>query len=393
MPAPDLIRRTHGRRGPGPTRRRWLLPAAALALLLAATDAGGAGARTSRGAGSGSTAAPDSGSVFRVEELADGVWAALVVRRPAAYAFANSLVVEGPEGVLVVDTQQSPAAARALLELIRARTDAPVRWVVNTHWHGDHVNGNQVYRNAFPDVHFVAQITTREQMLTAGRADREEEIANLPTSIEDRKEWLATGRGPDGSDLTPDQVEAVRYSLELRQAYLAELRDLRETPPDLTFRDRLTLHLGGRTVVLRHLGPAHTPGDIVVHLPGSGVVAVGDLLEEGPLWLEGADVPGWAGALSELANLENARVFLPSHGGLQRDNGLLRLQASFLGSAVAAARQARAAGRSEEEAAAEAAAHLDRFRAGLAELGLDGEAFEEHARSAVLEAYRDLEGG
>jgi glyoxylase-like metal-dependent hydrolase (beta-lactamase superfamily II) len=320
------------------------------------------------------------------------VWAALVVRRPAAYAFANSLVVESPEGVLVVDTQQSPEAARALLELVRARTDAPVRWVVNTHWHGDHVNGNQVYRDAFPDVHFVAHVATREEMLTTGRADREEEISNLPTSIEARRGWLATGRGPDGSELTPDQLDAVRYSVELREAYLGELRSLRETPPDVTFRDRLRLRLGRRTVVLRHLGPAHTRGDIVVQVPGSGVVAVGDLLEEGPLWLEGADVPGWASALSELAKLD-ARVFLPSHGGVQRDDGLLRLQASFLGSAVATARRARAAGRSEKETVAEAVDRLERFRSRLAGLGLDGEAFEEHARSAVVEAYRDLEGG
>jgi cyclase len=82
-------------------------------------------------------------------------------------------------------------------------------------------------------------------------------------------------------------------------------------------------------VELIALGPAHTSGDVVVHLPVERIMAVGDLLEEGALWTACADLAGWVRALERIAD-HRPRVLLPAHGGVQRGDSLLRGQLAFL---------------------------------------------------------------
>ena len=286
--------------------------------------------------------------VFDVVRLADGVYAGLVRAQAPAYAFANSLVVVGEDGVLVVDTQQSERAARALISLIHALTPLPVRWVVNTHWHGDHVYGNAAYRAAWPEARFVAHRSVPADMAGAGARMREEELASLPAAIAERDRWLEAGALPDGRALTAELRGQVQRSRDLRAAYLEELRAYVPVPATVLVEDALTLELGGRRVRLVHLGPAHTAGDVVVHVPDAGVVAVGDLMEEALPWLEGAAPLGWARALARLEGMR-AAVLLPAHGGVQRGGELLGAQRRFLETLGAAVREGYCAGRPREE--------------------------------------------
>jgi glyoxylase-like metal-dependent hydrolase (beta-lactamase superfamily II) len=87
-------------------------------------------------------------------QVAPGVYAAL---QPAERRFddCNSAVIVTDVGVVVVDTQVDPQGARSVLGAIREKTDLPVRLVINTHWHSDHVQGNQVYRKAFPEAEII----------------------------------------------------------------------------------------------------------------------------------------------------------------------------------------------------------------------------------------------
>ncbi len=329
----------------------------------------------------------DSLEVFRVDTLAPGVYAALVLSRPDAYAFANSLVVVGDDGALVVDTQQSPTAASVLVRRVRAMTDVPVRWVVNTHWHADHVYGNQSWAEAYPGAHFVAHETTREDLLTLGRDQLREQLEIIPPSIREREGWLASGTGPGGDSLTAEDREAVSYSLRLRRSYLEDLRRVRQVLPDVTFRDRVTLELGGRRVEVIHLGPAHTRGDVVVWLPDLGIVAAGDLVEVGTPWLEGADISGWADALERLKAL-HASVVLPAHGGVQRDGRLLEGDADFFRDLVSAVREGLARGRSDDEVVR--GADLSASRAFFGDMGIDEAAFDEFREQALRQALAEL---
>src|SRR5918996_1521336 len=101
-------------------------------------------------------------STARVERLADGVFAIIHDDATDQWPHGNTGVVVYDQGVLVVDATYLPSRARADIALIRALTDKPVRFLVNTHWHMDHTYGNEAYRNAFPDVVIVTERETRE---------------------------------------------------------------------------------------------------------------------------------------------------------------------------------------------------------------------------------------
>lgn len=333
----------------------------------------------------------DSIDVFRLRAVADGVYAALVVARPDAYAFANSLVVVGDDGVLVVDTQASPEAAAELIRQIRGVTDLPVRWVVNTHWHGDHVYGNVAYRDAYPGVRFLAHPETVVGMMGPGTEQRREELASLPASITEREGWLATGRLPDGTLLDDDLRSRVEYSARLRTSYLESLRALELVLPEGFVDQRRVLDLGRRTVELHPTTPAHTEGDIVVWVPDVGVLAVGDLLEEAAPWIEGAaDLAGWGEALVGLTAF-HAGVILPSHGGIQRDPWLLQGELALFRNLARAAAQAVSAEWSVARVREEGL--LEGHRAFMARMGVEGAAFDDWRDRAVDKAMAQQRAG
>src|SRR4051812_26866635 len=110
---------------------------------------------------------------FDVEKLADKVYAIVRHDPPAFVNNANSLIVVGDSGVLVVDAQFTRLATSQTIGAVRRITSKPVRYVVNTHWHDDHVAGNQVYRDSFPGVRFIAQTHTREDLIALGAPNRQ----------------------------------------------------------------------------------------------------------------------------------------------------------------------------------------------------------------------------
>lgn len=258
-------------------------------------------------------AQPSAPATFAFRELAPGVLAAEVVPSPPHYAFANSLVVDLGNGLLVVDTQQSPDAARALIAELRRRWTIPVRWVVNTHWHGDHVLGNSAYRDAWPDVRLIGHVSHPEDITTRTREQVERDLATLPAGIAQAEGWLETGTGPSGNALTATQRASLRRSLSLRRAQLAMLRDIELVVPDVLVADSMTVRGTTRTVQVLAVGPAHTRGDLIVWLPEERILAAGDLLEDAWPWLDGADITGWRVALERILALDPL-LLLPSHG-------------------------------------------------------------------------------
>ncbi len=129
---------------------------------------------------------------IEIRKVADGVYAAL---QPAELRFddSNSTIIFLEDGVLVVDTQVTPVTSRAILAEIRKLTDKPVRYVVNTHWHGDHVQGNSAYRDAYPDALFVAHANTRADIEARAIPAWKEEVESIPAQLQKAEENLAKG--------------------------------------------------------------------------------------------------------------------------------------------------------------------------------------------------------
>lgn len=168
---------------------------------------------------------------FTLHELGKGVWAA--VSLPGSHAGGNTGFVVGSDGVVVIDTFQTPEAAQALLDAIHKTTDKPIRYVVNTHYHLDHVMGNTLFAQAGATV--IAQDNVR---------------------IWERSQNLKFF----GDKIKPEQKQMVQ-TLGL---------------PSLTYKDGVTLHLGDRDVIVRVV-TGHTGGDSAVIVPDAQVVFTGDL--------------------------------------------------------------------------------------------------------------------
>jgi glyoxylase-like metal-dependent hydrolase (beta-lactamase superfamily II) len=223
---------------------------------------------------------------------------------------------------VVVDAQFTRAATLEVLAALRRITPKPVRYVVNTHWHDDHVFGNQVYRDSFPDVQFIAQDNTREDLATLGRTNRQGQVSGGPGALSAFQSLLDHGLALDSSRASPSDSAAMLSTISIARQYLAEMAEFRETLPTLTFSERLTLYAGSRRIELLWFGNGNTRGDAVVWLPAERIVATGDLLTAPLPFAFGSHITAWQHALAELHALRPVAL-VPGHGPLQRDTGYL----------------------------------------------------------------------
>lgn len=201
-------------------------------------------------------------------QLATGVF-----RRRYESLDLNVGVVIGEDAVLVIDTRASHRQAGELIEELGEITSLPVKWVVNTHWHWDHVFGNALFPDAEIWGHELCQIalvSRGEEMKTAA------------------KEWVPAGHHPE-----IDEVEIV--------------------PPTKTFAEQASIDIG-RPIEMSYHGFGHTDADVIVTVADADVSFVGDLVEEGAPPSFGDSYPvAWPLTL-RLASDNLSRTIVPGHG-------------------------------------------------------------------------------
>ncbi len=215
----------------------------------------------------------------RAQRVAQDVW--FVQGEAAMGSSANrnfisnaGFVVTG-KGVVVIDALGSPALAQELIAEVRRVTAQPIRYVIVTHFHADHIYGLQAFKAIGATI--IAH--------PAGRAYLNSEVAALKmqASREELFPWI---------DESTQLLGADRW-LE---------------------RDDSTLCLGAFEFQMRHAGPAHTPEDLVVYVPRRGVLFVGDLAFRGRIPFVGqADSGQWIASLTRLIEFK-PRIVIPGHG-------------------------------------------------------------------------------
>jgi cyclase len=224
---------------------------------------------------------------------------------------AMSFAVASERGIVVVDTGTSPRMA----QLYRQRMQQELQrddffLVINTHHHFDHSNGNHVYPEAtvIGHEHCPAAMTAWAESLPDHLQRRQEVIARREAELAKMKA---------GSAEASEAAEWIRF-------FSLEVESLRydgfvSTPPEITFDNRLTLHLGDTTLRLISYGNAHTDNDIWVHVPGE-VLLVGDTIEVGRLGFFAFNkptVPRWIEVMDEvLADPAGVGRVFTGHGEL-----------------------------------------------------------------------------
>ena len=282
-----------------------------------------------------------SGKVYQFEKIADGVYYA-TSSGPMATG-GNHPIIINDRDVLLVDDGTTPAAARALLQDMKLITDKPVRWVVNTHFHYDHTDGNSVFG---PDVEIVGHEFVRHVIADLDVVHREPlktAISNMPTQIESLKKQL-------GETKDPGQRATLEKQLAATQADLEELKALKPTAPTMTYTSKMTLFRGQREIQLLFLGRGHTQGDTVVFLPKERIVCTGDLMESRLAYMGDAMFDEWITTLDALKEL-NFDTVLPGHGVPFHEKSLITAYQGYLKDLIVKVAELRKQGLSAEETA------------------------------------------
>jgi glyoxylase-like metal-dependent hydrolase (beta-lactamase superfamily II) len=230
------------------------------------------------GAALPATAADNSNAAVRARVVVPNVW---FVQGEAAMGssanrnfISNAAFVVTDEGVVVIDALGSPALAEELIAEIRRVTPKPIRYVIVTHYHADHIYGLQAFNAAGATI--VAHQAGREYLGSDTARLR------LEASRKDLFPWIDDKTQVLGADRWVDQDT--------------------------------TLRLGGLDFQLRHVGPAHTTEDLAVFVPQLGVLFAGDLVFRGRIPFVGqADSRQWIASLTQLLDIK-ARVVVPGHG-------------------------------------------------------------------------------
>lgn len=260
----------------------------------------------------------ESSPNLEVVQLDSGVFAA-IRKEPLSLAVnSNSLIIIRDTDVVVVDAQFTRAATRETVAAIRRLTDKPVGYVINTHWHDDHVAGNQVYQDSFPSVRFVMQENTAADLATLGVANRKNQLEGAPPAADRFERLLSINLGIDSTKATPMEREAVESAIRIVRQYVSEARAFRAVSATDPVRQRLTLGHGAGRIDLLWFGPGNTRGDLVVYLPSRGIVATGDLVVAPIPFAFNSHPASWVRVLDSVLALK-PRIIVPGHGPVMRD--------------------------------------------------------------------------
>jgi cyclase len=202
---------------------------------------------------------------------------------------SNAVFLVTDEGVLVIDTRTHPRDARDLLDRIRKLTDKPIKWVINSHFHGDHQMGNSVFKAA--GATFVAQKETARLMQQTQPKEMARRVAGFKS------------RGYD-----PDDVKLVL--------------------PDVTFDSEMTIRLGGREIRLFYLGPGQQAGDTFVAFPHARLLFTPGAFAKHsmPNMAFTPSVDSWIRLLDQVAAMDFAQI-LPAHGDIATRDDVKELAA------------------------------------------------------------------
>ena len=275
------------------------------------------------------------GNNFELIKVADGVYAAIRKEPPGLTVNGNSVFIINDEDVIVVDTTLTPATAKEEIAALRKLTTHPVKYVINTHWHDDHIMGNQAYRDAYPGVEFIAHTNTRAYLPTTGLNNRKLAMSaqGYPGFIAASRNQLKKNESVFGGPMDDEERATYASDIKIAEQYMAENPQAEIILPTITLEDRLTLYRGNRVIDIRYLGRGHTSGDIVVHLPKEGIVIAGDLvIWPVPYVGNPQSHPGdWSGTLDRLVSLNHTAI-IPGHGPVLHDDSYVKLMARLFAS-------------------------------------------------------------
>jgi glyoxylase-like metal-dependent hydrolase (beta-lactamase superfamily II) len=290
-------------------------------------------ARTAAKAGSDET-------LFDLQQAADGVF--LARAKPQTVINCNAAIFVRSQDVVVVDAHAKPSAASALIAQIKREvTTKPVRYVINSHFHLDHTQGNHAYRGAEPKIDFIATEATKKSMEELAVIRLKASVDEVPSQIEALRKEAEKAESASEKAFCAGEIEHLK-------AYQAEMQDYVLELPTITFEKSYELKDRAFDLHLEFHGHAHTAGDVFVLCPQQRAIATGDASHGWLPYIFDGFPKSWPKTIDSIAQADFAHV-LGGHGPLQNDRTVMMSQRNYIEELTERVEQARAAGQTVAE--------------------------------------------
>ncbi|MEK4343665.1 MBL fold metallo-hydrolase [Paenibacillus sp. FSL P4-0184] len=241
---------------------------------------------------------------FNCEPVAEGIY--VLEAKEQGGAMSNAGLIDMGDHTLIFDTFNTPQAGKDLREAALYFFNQPIKYIINSHWHGDHVRGNQHFMEEI----IVSTSTTRELMMKT-QPDWLNRMKNLLPNLNEDIFKLNTSLDHEHNESKQQELTSeLCYLLEIKESILT----LKVTLPQLTFDRKMTLHGSKRSVELLTVGAAHTVCDTILYSPSDSIAFVGDIVavDNHPLLIDG-DPLSWLETLTYMESLK-VDLIVPGHG-------------------------------------------------------------------------------
>lgn len=205
---------------------------------------------------------------FTLHTLDDGVFAAIA--KPGQGAWSNAGIVDLGEELLVFDSLSTPSAGNELRRQAESLTGKKVKYLINSHYHGDHVFGNQV----FFDTTIISTYETQKL------CNEKNNIEDLEKEEKDMKQYLLQLKNQIDSTEDNNLKASLINQYQEMSKVLDDLSQLQIVLPSLLFEEKLTINGADRMVELYCLGGGHSPSDTFMYLPKEKIAFMGDIATE-----------------------------------------------------------------------------------------------------------------
>jgi cyclase len=251
---------------------------------------------------------------YQTVRVSEGVYS-FITPVTENFVSGNQTLIVGKDAALVVDSGHYPSATAKIIGEIRTLTDKPVRYLVNTHWHGDHTSCNYLYAEQFPGLSIISTPSTQKEV--ANYPKQFDDVTQLEGFLPQLEQTLREGSF-QGKPLTPERRKYFEDLITISNEALPEVKQVKRLAANVTFQDKLTIDLGGRIVDVAFLGRGNTGGDAVVWVPDAKTLVAGDLVVLPVPYAFGSFNTEWVETLKRLEGYHATNI-VPGHGPVQHD--------------------------------------------------------------------------
>jgi len=239
---------------------------------------------------------------FTLQELGTGIWAA-IQNDSYGKAICNAGIIDIGDQTIVFDPFMNLSAAGELKEYAEYLTGKPVTLVVNSHFHSDHIRGNQLFSEAM----IIGTKDTRDAIYATEPAEQEWESRHAPTLLQAIKKRM--------NNAPPHERSELALWIGYYEGMMESAGHLTITPPSIIFQDSLWIHGSARSIKIQEYKDCHTASDAVLFIPEERIAFMGDLLvNDRHPWLSDGNILNFRKVVKKFSEETSYEIFVPGHG-------------------------------------------------------------------------------